>query len=504
MTVEIRGLSEEARQRLQSLRTQSQRSGRRDVDVAASDGFAEVFAAIAATRIETTEPKPTIQQDPVEEPISAPEVAPVQADVSPARESAPQAEPADSQPTAEAAAETSPQSEEHADRRSATIDSETLTQAEAETDSETAPRVIEDEAAASANAPSIETDGEVRVETETGDDHRRQRTNAAEPAATTPGDPGPADESTSNPRDAKVTDEAPVLTTDRGVEVSETVTTEIVPQEDRRKQRTAKTTVDSQGTSPSEAVSELPTNKTARPSAKDLPAMTSDLEASSTQSKPTPTTAPPPSVAAATLRQASVASAGSGSRNPGATGKTTAVTPNASVRGKTGEATEAKRPVETDNRGQLDRMARIRLIHRISRAFDAMGKEGGRIRMRLAPNELGSVQVDMRVRNKSVDATVIAESESAAAVLREHLPELRSRLERMDLQVDRLEIELDSDGMDDRPRSQTRSDDQHDTGRSWASDKRSAGSVGSRRGAIDLQPVAAVRSSVSGPSDWRF
>ena len=194
MTVEIRGLSEEARQRLQSLRTQSQRSGRRDVDVAASDGFAEVFAAIAATRIETTEPKPTIQQDPVEEPISAPEVAPVQADVSPARESAPQAEPADSQPTAEAAAETSPQSEEHADRRSATIDSETLTQAEAETDSETAPRVIEDEAAASANAPSIETDGEVRVETETGDDHRRQRTNAAEPAATRESPANPASE----------------------------------------------------------------------------------------------------------------------------------------------------------------------------------------------------------------------------------------------------------------------------------------------------------------------
>jgi flagellar hook-length control protein FliK len=95
--------------------------------------------------------------------------------------------------------------------------------------------------------------------------------------------------------------------------------------------------------------------------------------------------------------------------------------------------------------GREETISRIKLMQRVGRAFQGLGAEGGTVRIRLAPDELGSVQVEMQVKNRSVDASVIAQTEAAAATLREHLPELRSRLESMNLQVERLEVRVDSE-----------------------------------------------------------
>jgi flagellar hook-length control protein FliK len=94
--------------------------------------------------------------------------------------------------------------------------------------------------------------------------------------------------------------------------------------------------------------------------------------------------------------------------------------------------------------GREETISRIKLMQRVGRAFQGLGAEGGTVRIRLAPDDLGSVQVEMQVKNRSVDASVIAQTEAAAATLREHLPELRSRLESMNLQVERLEVRVDS------------------------------------------------------------
>ena len=90
-------------------------------------------------------------------------------------------------------------------------------------------------------------------------------------------------------------------------------------------------------------------------------------------------------------------------------------------------------------------LSRIKLIQRVSRAFDHLRRDGGEVRMRLAPEQLGSVRVDMRVRSGTVRASVVAENENVATAIREHLPELRQRLESFGLEVERLEVRVGDD-----------------------------------------------------------
>jgi flagellar hook-length control protein FliK len=89
-------------------------------------------------------------------------------------------------------------------------------------------------------------------------------------------------------------------------------------------------------------------------------------------------------------------------------------------------------------------LARVKLISRVSKAFQHLGREGGLVRLRLAPAELGTVQVEMQVRQGHVRARVVTETEAATAALREHLPDLRARLESLGMQVERLDVETES------------------------------------------------------------
>ncbi|MDG2221656.1 MAG: flagellar hook-length control protein FliK [Rubripirellula sp.] len=89
-------------------------------------------------------------------------------------------------------------------------------------------------------------------------------------------------------------------------------------------------------------------------------------------------------------------------------------------------------------------VSRVKLIQRVSKAFQHLGPDGGTVRLRLAPAELGSVRVEMRIQQRKIQARVVAETEAASTALREHLPELRQRLESQGLQIERLEVEIDS------------------------------------------------------------
>lgn len=91
---------------------------------------------------------------------------------------------------------------------------------------------------------------------------------------------------------------------------------------------------------------------------------------------------------------------------------------------------------------------RVILVQRVARAFQRMGNGAGELRIRLHPQELGSVQLQMQVQGQTVNARIVAQSEMARDVLREHLPELRQRLTDGGLQVERLEIELAEFGSD--------------------------------------------------------
>ena len=94
---------------------------------------------------------------------------------------------------------------------------------------------------------------------------------------------------------------------------------------------------------------------------------------------------------------------------------------------------------------QAETLNRIKLVQRVSRAFQHLGPEGGVVRLRLAPVELGTVRVEMQIQQKKVNARVVAETEAASNALREHLPELRARLEEHGMQIESLEVETQAD-----------------------------------------------------------
>ncbi len=106
-------------------------------------------------------------------------------------------------------------------------------------------------------------------------------------------------------------------------------------------------------------------------------------------------------------------------------------------------ATKAKHSSATDS-SKADMLSRIKLIQRVSKAFQHLGADGGVVRLRLAPAELGTVRIEMRISQKKVEARVVADTEAASAALREHLPELRARLESFGMNVERIEVETDA------------------------------------------------------------
>ncbi|MEM6690364.1 MAG: flagellar hook-length control protein FliK, partial [Planctomycetota bacterium] len=83
-------------------------------------------------------------------------------------------------------------------------------------------------------------------------------------------------------------------------------------------------------------------------------------------------------------------------------------------------------------------LSQIKLIQRVSRAFQHLGPDGGNIRLRLAPAELGTVRIEMAVSQNRIEARVVAETEAAESLLREHLGTLRSRLESQGMTIEKL------------------------------------------------------------------
>jgi flagellar hook-length control protein FliK len=89
--------------------------------------------------------------------------------------------------------------------------------------------------------------------------------------------------------------------------------------------------------------------------------------------------------------------------------------------------------------GQADR---VRFVERVARAFQSLGQRGGSIRLRLHPPELGSLRVEVTVRNGNLTARLEAETPEARTALLENLPALRDRLAEHHIKVERFDVDL--------------------------------------------------------------
>jgi flagellar hook-length control protein FliK len=117
-----------------------------------------------------------------------------------------------------------------------------------------------------------------------------------------------------------------------------------------------------------------------------------------------------------------------------------AAAPNTGPADQGGSQVSGQSTVASDaGTGQVDR---VRFLQRVAGAFRAADEQGGQIRLRLSPPELGSMKLELNVRDGLMTAHVQAETETARNLLLDHLPQLRERLADHNIKIDHFDVEL--------------------------------------------------------------
>jgi len=73
---------------------------------------------------------------------------------------------------------------------------------------------------------------------------------------------------------------------------------------------------------------------------------------------------------------------------------------------------------------------------------------GGQVRLRLHPPELGSLQLTLRMEGSVMSASLDVENTVARDALLKNLPVLRERLAEQGMQIDRFDVQVDSQSLE--------------------------------------------------------
>jgi hypothetical protein len=92
--------------------------------------------------------------------------------------------------------------------------------------------------------------------------------------------------------------------------------------------------------------------------------------------------------------------------------------------------------------------------------------EASRMSIKLQPEELGRIEIDLTVEQGRIKAQIVAQSQQVQEVLERHLPRLREALEQQGLKLDQLQVSVDAQAGDGRGFSQQHRQAE-DHGRPW-------------------------------------
>lgn len=109
------------------------------------------------------------------------------------------------------------------------------------------------------------------------------------------------------------------------------------------------------------------------------------------------------------------------------------------------EATFGRAARAQGNAPQVDISAsvdRAKFVMRVSRALHISHERGGEIRLRLSPPELGSLTLEIQLKDGVLTAQLEAETTSAQKLLLENLSVLKDRLAEQQIRVERFDVEL--------------------------------------------------------------
>ena len=94
----------------------------------------------------------------------------------------------------------------------------------------------------------------------------------------------------------------------------------------------------------------------------------------------------------------------------------------------------------------LDTADRVRFVERVAQAFNAQAAENRAIRMKLHPEELGEIKLEMTVRDGTMHARIETETREARNLLMDNLPALRERLATHNIKVEQFDIDYNAGG----------------------------------------------------------
>jgi flagellar hook-length control protein FliK len=88
----------------------------------------------------------------------------------------------------------------------------------------------------------------------------------------------------------------------------------------------------------------------------------------------------------------------------------------------------------------------VRFIGRVAKAFQTAEERGGTLQLRLSPPELGSLRLELTVKDGVMTAALETETSAARRLLLDHLPALRDRLAEQNIRVERFDVDVRRDG----------------------------------------------------------
>ena len=88
----------------------------------------------------------------------------------------------------------------------------------------------------------------------------------------------------------------------------------------------------------------------------------------------------------------------------------------------------------------------VRFVQRVANAFKSIDDQGGEMRLRLSPPELGSLKVEVSVRNGTMTARLETENNTTRSLLLDNLPALRERLAGQNIKIHTFDVDLKQDG----------------------------------------------------------
>ena len=110
-----------------------------------------------------------------------------------------------------------------------------------------------------------------------------------------------------------------------------------------------------------------------------------------------------------------------------------------------------------NSQSTAEHVDRARVVQRVAGAIQRAQLRDGNIRVRLSPPELGSLRIELSVREGVMTASIEAETPTARTVIMENLPVLRERLAEQDIRIERFEVEVGADA-DGRSQHQSTED----------------------------------------------